>query len=182
MDDDGKNGIKSNDQEAKKQFFEELKNKNMEERKKLEELKKKNNQVKKTNLEKKVDESTKTDKLKFKDKKEVKKDEKEIKREGENGSVKSNKKDDFSQKSKDKKPRRIFNGRLKGSIIDTIMTSLVSVICLYLFDLVLRLIFGYYISDMKGMFIIIFMIVLVFYPFVMSKTKYKCTLGEKFVK
>jgi uncharacterized membrane protein len=75
-----------------------------------------------------------------------------------------------------------FNKRLKWSIIDTIVTGVVSIAIVYLIDLILRLAAGYYIADMKSMFIIVFIIVLILYPFVMSKTKFRATLGEKFSK
>lgn len=147
--DDSKN--KPNENEAKKQFFEELKSKNQEEKKKLEDLKQDNNEN---------------------DNQEGEKNTEIVDSEPQ--------KDDFSKKPEDKKTFKLFNEKLKASIVDTLTTSVVSVIALYLFDLILRLIFGYHIVDMKGMFIIIFIIVLVLYPFVMSKTKYKVTLGQKF--
>jgi hypothetical protein len=75
-----------------------------------------------------------------------------------------------------------FNKRLKWSIIDTIVTGVVSIAIVYLIDLILRIAAGYYIADMKSMFIIVFIIVLILYPFVMSKTKFRATLGEKFSK
>ncbi|WP_446898805.1 hypothetical protein ACSVC9_02455 [Clostridium sp. LBM24168] len=150
MDDNKNEKNEKNEKEAKKQFFEELKSKNQEERKKLEELKQNENQEGVEAEEISNNESTK---------------------------------DDFSkkaEKAENKNVFKFFNEKLKASIIDTITTSVISIIALYLFDLILRLIFGYRIVDMKGMFIIIFIIVLVLYPFVMSKTKYKATLGQKF--
>ncbi len=68
---------------------------------------------------------------------------------------------------------------LKVSIIDTVVTSVVSLAALYLFDVILRLV-GYQVVDMKGMYILIFIIVLILYPFIMSKFKYKQTIGQKF--
>lgn len=68
---------------------------------------------------------------------------------------------------------------LKASIIDTAVTSIVSLAILYLFDVILRLV-GYQVSDMKGMYILIFIIVLILYPLVMGKFKYKQTIGQKF--
>lgn len=158
---DDNNGNKANEKEAKKQFFEELKSKNKEENKKLEELKKQ-----------KEDQDRKLEELNQSENQDSKEDKEIINNEPQ--------KDDFSKEEEHKDTVKIFNGKLKASIIDTITTSVVSVIGLYLFDLILRLLFGYRVVDMKGMFIIIFIIVLVLYPFVMSKTKYKVTLGQKF--
>lgn len=180
--------VSINEKEAKKQFFEELKSKNLEEKKKLEELKKKKLEEKKKKAElkkKEAEEKKKQEELRKKELKENKQQEKSESKKVTSEELKElgKGKDDFS-KEEAKKPGKSLNinQKLKSSFIDTIVTGVVSAAALYLFDILLRLLFGYYVADMKGMFIIIFFIVLVLYPFIMDKTKYKTTLGDKFGK
>lgn len=217
-DSENKDKIIIDEKEAKKQFFEELKNKNLKEKKKLEETKKANieeakqsednkEEVKKQEVKEEVKkEETKEKEVKKEEvkkqqakKQEVnnitkqqKKEKDKIKDTPQNQKKENNektvKKDDFSKINKvdsqdvDQNKSGFFNKRLKWSIIDTIVTGVVSIAIMYLIDLILRLAAGYYIADMKSMFIIVFIIVLVLYPFVMSKTKFRATLGEKFSK
>lgn len=82
--------------------------------------------------------------------------------------------------SKERKP--FLNSALKVSLIDTAVTALTSLVGVYLFDVILRLVFGYYVVDFKGVYIIIFLIILVLYPAIMKKSKYGKTLGQKFSK
>ena len=212
-DSENKDKIIIDEKEAKKQFFEELKNKNLKEKKKLEETKKAKIE------EEKQSEDNKEEVKKQEVKQEVKKEEtkkeenkkQQVKKQAVNNITKQQKKekdkikdipqnqknekkestvkkDDFSKISKmdsqdmDQNKSGFFNKRLKWSIIDTIVTGVVSIAIMYLIDLILRLAAGYYIADMKSMFIIVFIIVLILYPFVMSKTKFRATLGEKFSK
>lgn len=204
MENDDKDKISINEKEAKKQFFAELKSKNLEEEKKLEELKKEKAEEKKKKAEEKkrqeelkkkeAEEKKKQEELQKKETEEKKKQEELQKKEAEEKVKTEDKeepykelikgKDNFSKEEEIEKPVKSLkvNQKLKASIIDTIVTGVVSVAALYLFDLILRLLAGYYIADMKGMFIIIFLIVLVLYPFVMDKTKYRATLGDKFSK
>ena len=212
-DSENKDKIIIDEKEAKKQFFEELKNKNLKEKKKLEETKKAKIE------EEKQSEDNKEEVKKQEVKQEVKKEEtkkeenkkQQVKKQAVNNITKQQKKekdkikdipqnqknekkestvkkDDFSKISKvdsqdmDQNKSGFFNKRLKWSIIDTIVTGVVSIAIVYLIDLILRLAAGYYIADMKSMFIIVFIIVLILYPFVMSKTKFRATLGEKFSK
>jgi lipopolysaccharide export LptBFGC system permease protein LptF len=212
-DSENKDKIIIDEKEAKKQFFEELKNKNLKEKKKLEETKKAKIE------EEKQPEDNKEEVKKQEVKQEVKKEEtkkeenkkQQVKKQAVNNITKQQKKekdkikdipqnqknekkestvkkDDFSKISKmdsqdmDQNKSGFFNKRLKWSIIDTIVTGVVSIAIVYLIDLILRLAAGYYIADMKSMFIIVFIIVLILYPFVMSKTKFRATLGEKFSK
>ncbi|MFU0784259.1 hypothetical protein [Clostridium sp.] len=176
-----------NKEEAKKQFLEELKSKNLEEKRKLEEIKKREEEMKKKQAEekkKKEEELKKQEELKKKQSEEEKSKKEESTEKDivvKDEEKKLVKKDDFSITKKTKRFKiPHVNGKLKSSIIDTAFTGVVSVIVEYLMDIILRLIFGYYIVDKKGMFIIIFFIILILYPFLMSKTKYKTTLGEKF--
>lgn len=184
-DSDNEHKVTIDEKEAKKQFFEELKNKNLEEKKKLEETKKleENN---KSEDNTKLEDNTKQEKNKDDNKTEVKQPEiKDIPKEQEKVEENDLKKDDFSKKDEEdieEKKSGFFNKRLKASIIDTIVTGVISIAVVYIIDLILRLAAGYYIVDIKGMFIIVFIIVLVLYPFVMNKTKYKVTIGEKFSK
>lgn len=81
-----------------------------------------------------------------------------------------------------KEKKSFLNGTFKVSLIDTAVTAVTSLAGIYLFDLILRLVFGYYVVDFKGVYIIIFLIILVLYPVIMQKTKYGKTLGQKFSK
>lgn len=188
------------DEQAKQQFLEELKNKNMEEKRKLEEFK---NRQEKSKLEdelKNVDEGDKQDESDMKDednedngdKSDDGKEEQDSNKE-ENGiaevedkveeiveledNIEENKlivKEDKKVSSKFEIPKTI-----KISVIDTAITSIVSLGILYLFDAILR-IAGYEVADMKSMYILIFIIILILYPFIMSKFKYRQTIGQKF--
>ncbi|WP_278381778.1 hypothetical protein [Clostridium tyrobutyricum] len=196
---ENKDKIIIDEKEAKKQFFEELKNKNLKEKKKLEETKKaKIEEAKQPEDNKEEVEKEEVNKQQVKEQevdnipKQQKKEKDKIKDIPQNQKKENNektvKKDDFSKINKvdsqdvDQNKSGFFNKRLKWSIIDTIVTGVVSIAIMYLIDLILRLAAGYYIADMKSMFIIVFIIVLVLYPFVMSKTKFRATLGEKFSK
>ena len=137
------------DEEDKKQFLEELKNKNLEEEKKLEELKNK----------------------------ELEEQNKQVEHINEEVPYKTEPNKD---KSSEKKGTLMRN--FKISFIDTAVSGVISIAVLYLFDLILRLIFGYYVSDMKGVFIILFVVILILYPVIMKSSKLNKTLGEKFSK
>lgn len=151
------------DEEDKKQFLEELKNKNLEEEKKLKELKNKELEEQKKLEEEKA-------KLEEEKNKQVEHINEEI----------PNKIEPSTNKSNKKTGALIRN--FKISLIDTVTSTVVSIAALYLFDLLLRLIFGLYVADMKGVFIIIFIIILILYPVIMRSSKLKKTLGEKFTK
>ncbi|MBR9647943.1 hypothetical protein [Clostridium tyrobutyricum] len=213
-DSENKDKIIIDEKEAKKQFFEELKNKNLKEKKKLEETKKAKIEEEKQSEDNKEEVKKQEVKKEEVKKEETKKEEnkkQQVKKQAVNNITKQQKKekdkikdipqnqknekkestvkkDDFSKISKvdsqdmDQNKSGFFNKRLKWSIIDTIVTGVVSIAIVYLIDLILRLAAGYYIADMKSMFIIVFIIVLILYPFVMSKTKFRATLGEKFSK
>lgn len=66
---------------------------------------------------------------------------------------------------------------LKKGILDTVFTVALSGILMGIFDIILRYIFGYYISDITGMLLIFFVIASVFYPSL--KNKYKLKRAEK---
>ena len=157
------------DEEAKKQFLEELKNKNLEEEKKLEELKNKELEE-----QKKIEEEQKKKEDEGKNK-QVEHIEEKHANEETSSTTKS------SEDTPNKKTGTLMRN-LKVSFIDTAVSAVVSIAALYLFDLILRLIFGYYVSDMRGVFIILFIVILILYPVVMKSCKLKKTLGEKFAK
>lgn len=157
-------------EEDKKQFLEELKNKNLEEEKNLEELKNK-----KLEEQKKLEE----EKVRLEEEQKQKELEEQNKQEEHIKEV-PNKTEPNEDKSSEKKGTLLQN--FKVSLIDTAVSAVVSIAALYLFDLILRLIFGYYVSDMKGVFIILFVIVLILYPVIAKSSKLNKTLGEKFTK
>lgn len=208
------------DEQAKQQFLEELKNKNMEEKKKLEEFK---NQQEKSQEEDELESTDEDNLLNEKESEEVDcesssepehivldentEPEKEDTSEQDVADMeKGNEEDNLQPKIDEnqiidienqvnadenkaiKGDKKAFYSKfnigllpksLRASIIDTVVTSVVSLAVLYLFDVILRLI-GYQVADMKGMYILIFIIVLILYPFIMTKFKYKKTIGQKF--
>lgn len=88
-----------------------------------------------------------------------------------------------SKKANHKKTKKsLLIKELKASLIDTVVTGVLSVAALFLFDLILRLLFGYYVADLKGVYIIVFLIVLVIYTPIMNISKHGKTLGQKFSK
>jgi hypothetical protein len=230
LDDELKHeGLIIDEKEAKRQFLEELRNKNMEENKKKEDNKTADNandknseavsneepSVKETVADEIANEEviSKEQVASSKDtesKKETVEEEEIINEEPKNEEVVSeeivNKEDTVElEESKDEeankdeiledaalvpedsdtpsKERKSFlNSALKVSLIDTAVTALTSLVGVYLFDVILRLVFGYYVADFKGVYIIVFLIILVLYPVIMQKSKYGKTLGQKFSK
>jgi hypothetical protein len=182
------------DEEAKKQFLEELKNKNMEEKRRFEEIKRKKEQEKEEQLKREEEEKQK--KLLEEQEAEKKLDESSL--QSEKPQEEDTKIDNFKTDSAEIEPvskkktsdrstdlkvkNNLVPCNLKLSIIDTAVSAVVSLACLYLFDLILRTLFGHYIADMKGMYIILFLIVSILYPVIMRSCKSRKTLGEKFAK
>lgn len=163
------------EEEAKKQFLEELRTKNLEETKAFEKaalekalLEKAINDEKLREEEKALEEiasDTHDDTNIHDDTKEDNKDEnKEV-------SIKEHKKIDGK-----------FVSTLKEAVIDTSVTAIASIVALYLFDTLLRLLAGYYVVDFKGVYIITFIIILVLYPVLMQNSKCGKTLGQKLSK
>ncbi|OAA93572.1 hypothetical protein [Clostridium coskatii] len=163
-------------EEDKKQFLEELKNKNLEEEKKLEELKNK-----KLEEQKKLEE----EKARFEEeqkKKELEEQNKQVEHIEEQHTNEEASATTEPSEDKSSKKKGTLMQNFKISFIDTAVSTVVSIAALYLFDLLLRLIFGYYVSDMKGVFIILFVVILILYPIIMRSSKLNKTLGEKFAK
>ncbi|WP_411679893.1 RDD family protein [Clostridium thailandense] len=86
-----------------------------------------------------------------------------------------------SSDNTENKGKNLLDGTAKASLIDTALTAVVSVFGVYIFDLILR-IFGYYVVDFKGVYIILFLIILVLYPIIMHHSKQGKTLGQKIGK
>lgn len=161
---EGKDEVKDSlivDEEAKKEFLEELRNKNLEETQEIERakilaaLKESNSTKEEFALDGVKD--TKTD-------------------------IEETKIDIVEDKKDRKKTPEFWLRNFKASIIDTAVTALLSVAALFLFDLILRFPFGYYVADLKGVYIIIFLIILIVYPPIMYRSKHGKTIGEKFRK
>ncbi|WML35556.1 hypothetical protein [Clostridium sp. OS1-26] len=230
LDDELKHeGLIIDEKEAKRQFLEELRNKNMEENKKKENsttddnANAKNSEVvsnEESNIKETVVDEVANEEVISKEqiasskdtesKKDTVEEEEIINEEPKNEEVVSeeivDKEDTVElEESKDEetnkdeksestalvsegsdtpsKERKSFlNSSLKVSLIDTAVTALTSLVGVYLFDVILRLIFGYYVADFKGVYIIIFLIILVLYPVIMQKSKCGKTLGQKFSK
>lgn len=173
------------EEEAKKLFLEELRNKNMEETRAFERV-----ALEKALLE----EAAKAEAAKA----EAEKESEEQKALGQIASDTFNDKDGDAKdltsaddkelngeevvtKVNKKINVKVINA-LKSALIDTAVTGVVSVAALYLFDILLRLLFGYYVVDFKAVYIIVFLIILVIYPVLMESSKHGKTLGKKFIK
>lgn len=146
------------DEEAKKEFLEELRTKNLEETQEIERAKILAALKESENTSENTIEESALDSV-----------------EDKNISVVEDKKDE-------KKKPEFWMKNFKASFIDTAVTALLSTAALFLFDLILRLIFGYYVADLKGVYIIIFLTILVIYPPIMYRSKHGKTIGEKFGK
>ncbi|MBC2581590.1 hypothetical protein [Clostridium sp. DJ247] len=150
--DELKEEILIDEKEAKKRFLEELRSKNMEQTKKIE-----NNDE--------AEQITDEESLSTIDKEASE-------------QIGENEKASVDEKTKFQSFKKSF----KVSLIDTAVSAILSVAGVYLFDLILRLLFGYFVVDFKGIYIIIFLIILVIYPAIMQNSKEKQTIGEKLSK
>lgn len=153
--DDNKDEFLIDEEEAKKQFLEELKNKNLEETQQIEAAK----------IAKALEEAQAKEAAENKAKVDLQAE----------TSVENN----IEVKKIDKS---FLKKSLKASLIDTAVVALTSLASLYLFDLILRLLCGYYVADLKGVYIIVFLIMLILYPIIMQNSKFKTTIGQKFSK
>ena len=169
------------EEEAKKEFLEELRTKNLEETKAFERA-----ALERALLEKAAEE----EKLREEQKalgeiaSGVHEDEKEEDKEEDKNSDDTQLvvSDEKQLVKVDKKINKGLISTLKASVIDTAVTAVVSVAAIYLFDALLRLITGYYVLDFEGVYIIAFLIILVLYPVLMKNLKLGKTLGQKFGK
>jgi hypothetical protein len=201
------NDILIDGKEAKRQFLEELRNKNEEENKKIEESKSEENKEEeekrkfleeiKIKSQEENNELEDNKELEIKNKETIDNEEDDNKDNineeeineiidgedsEENKIEESHSLDLISDENSNKKKKGFLGGVLKASLIDTAVTALVSLLGVYLFDEILRLLFGYYVVDFKGVYIILFLIILVFYPVIMQRSKDGKTLGNKFSK
>lgn len=165
------------EEEAKKEFLEELRTKNLEETKAFERAALERALLEKAEEDRKLREEQKAleqiasgvlDDTKEEDKDS---DERQLITSDETQLVKV-----------DKKANKGALNTFKAALIDTAVTAVASVAALYLFDALMRLILGYYVVDLKGVYIITFLIILVLYPVLMKKLKYGKTLGQRFSK
>lgn len=157
------------EEEAKKEFLEELRTKNLEETRAFE----------RAALEKALLEKAANDEK-------LKEEQKAL------GEIASGVLDDKKEENKDnddvqlvkveKKASKGLLNTLKAAFIDTATAAVVSIAVLYLFDAIIRPLLGYYVVDFKGVYIIIFLIILVLYPVLMKSLKSGKTLGQKFSK
>lgn len=164
------------EEEAKKEFLEELRTKNLEETKAFERA-----AIERALLEKAANDEKLKEEQKalgeiasgiLDDKKE---DDKEMDEENKNIDEKQVVK---VHKKTNKKGLNTF----KAALIDTAVTAVASVAALYLFNVLLRFLCGYYVVDFEGVYIITFLIILVLYPALMQNSKCGKTLGQKFSK
>lgn len=79
------------------------------------------------------------------------------------------------------KPKRGFSNFLKASLIDTLFIFVVSLITLFVFDLILRTALGFYVVDLISMLVIFIFVIAIIYPAIMHSKK-GMTLGQKFSK
>lgn len=165
------------EEEAKKEFLEELKTKNLEETKAFERA-----ALERALLEKAAEEERLKEEQKalgeiasgvHEDKKEEDKD---------SNGTELIVTDEGQLVKVDKKVNKGILSTFKAAVIDTAVAAVVSVAAIYLFDALLRLITGYYVVDFEGVYIIAFLIILVLYPVLMKNLKLGKTLGQKFGK
>lgn len=83
----------------------------------------------------------------------------------------------------EKKPGKFasFLNNFAASLIDGVVISAASVILLYALDFILRSAVGLYITDRMSMLLIIFVVVLIFYPCIMYSVKGN-TFGRSYIK
>jgi hypothetical protein len=97
-----------------------------------------------------------------------------------NPSVEIAEENDETEKKNPSKLSSFFNN-FAASLIDGVVISAVSVILLYALDFILRLAAGLYITDRMSMLLIIFIVVVIFYPCIMYSTKGN-TFGRSYIK
>ncbi|AKN33714.1 hypothetical protein Ccar_23965 [Clostridium carboxidivorans P7] len=159
--------------EAKKQFLEELKNKNKEEQKRLIEEEEAKLAAAKAAEEAKLAAEAKA--LEEAKALAYKSEETDV--------VVAEDKSAAVVVNEVEKPHTKFScNSLKAAVVDTAVVGIVSIAGVGLLDLILRLIFGYYVVDYKGFFIIFMIVLLILYPVIMENTKVKETLGQKLSK
>lgn len=72
-----------------------------------------------------------------------------------------------------------FGRRLKATIIDQLVIGAIALIGMLLFDLILRLAGGLYVSDKLGIYLIAYAIVNLLYPAIIESSKFDNTIGKK---
>lgn len=182
-EEEDKNNENSAEEEEKKQFLEEVRknveNKKVEDKKTSEDD---NLRIENKDIVDNDDESkgeTSEDKVENSDSENSETLENEVLEESKEENVDT---DLAVNESTEKKGKSIFDGTIKATLIDTAVTALASLLGVYIFDLLLRLICGYYVVDFEGVYIIIFLIILVLYPIIMHHSKQGKTLGQKIGK
>lgn len=72
-----------------------------------------------------------------------------------------------------------FGRRLKATIIDQLVIGAIALIGMLLFDLILRLAGGLYVSDKLGIYLIAYAIINLLYPAIIESSKFGNTIGNK---
>lgn len=72
-----------------------------------------------------------------------------------------------------------FSDALISTIVDVLIAGAISVAGLYIFDIILRLAAGYYVSDKISAFAIIYIIVTILYTTIMESSRSANTIGKK---
>lgn len=203
------------EEKAKQEFLEELRNKNLEEtiqlkkiqeaiKQKLDEKEAKKKEAEDKEAETKEVEAKEVEAQKIEDKKSetgqnIENQELKVNEKKEDKTKKDQEKKTEIVKSKEpalavtseakatllnmeKKETSFLSKILMSTVVDTAVSAVVSIVGVLLFNLILRLLAGYYIVDYEGVFIIAFLIVSILYPVVMQNSKFKKTFGQKFSK
>lgn len=173
--DDNKEEIKEemliDEAEAKKQFLEELKNKNKEEQKRLIEEE-----------EAKLAAAKAAEEAKLAAEAKALEEAKALAYKSEETDVVIAEDESVAVIEGEKPHTKFSCNCLKAAVVDTAVVGIVSIAGVGLLDLILRLIFGYYVVDYKGFFIIFMIVLFILYPVIMENTKVKETLGQKLSK
>ncbi len=173
-----KEEILIDEEEAKKQFLKELKNKNKEEQEKLQEIE----EAKIAEEARIAAEAKAAEEAKAEAEAKALEEAKMVAYKSEETDITVTEDTKLVTNNENKVHRKFSGNTIKATVIDTAVGAVVSLAGVGLLDLILRLLFGYYVVDYKGFYIIFLLIVLILYPLVMENTKFKKTLGQKFNK
>lgn len=85
----------------------------------------------------------------------------------------------INETSNENVERITFKDTLLASVIDVVLTGVVSTAILFLLDGILRITAGYYISAKISMLAIIYLIVFIIYTSIMESSKNANTIGKR---
>lgn len=72
-----------------------------------------------------------------------------------------------------------FKDTLLSSVVDAVITGTISVVALYIFDIILRSAAGYFVKEKVSLFVIIYLLVTILYTSIMESSKNGNTIGKR---